>query len=312
MSLFTNFFFGGAVGLAAMELYRQSTEESPERMGSLPALIPGASWAELRNPGPACHAWLVPVGLNATETKMLDLARTREDPYGPGKTLRKGPYEVHVVEANQHTLLPERLLVEGPGTYQLIRTRGPSGFQVRWGIALPSGADVPLVYDGRTKTWSVPTAAVLNPIPPPSQQESFAAVDRVRPTADILRPQDGAEMVRTILRESRKRPTVMVWSQPGCPLCESLEPILKEAAKLPGRRWVIVKGEDVAMEVGLTVEQIADGSPWITDRYPTVRRFENGRLAGEATDRIVDYWIESGDARDFARWVESDVSIADL
>lgn len=259
-----------------------------ERMGAL-----SATWAPVGLPA-GVRAYLTPIGLSPSEeARLVEARRTGGiDPFAPGHPLPYGRYRAHLVGfsafAGHRVVIGQaEVLVDSPVSYRLSASLDPraSGhLRIGWSSA-SFGDGMP------------PEAPVA---PPPVSKPS-----------PILTPKDGAEMVEIVMVQSRVQPVVLAWISPDCGLCRSLHPTLTRAGQ-NARGWTLVTGDALALEKGLSAKHLKDGGPFVTDRYPTVRRFERGQMISEASDPIVDYWIEKKDDRDIARWAKHDVSIVDV
>jgi hypothetical protein len=331
-----NWIAAGAAGVlgiavAADELERRRALPAPprtDRMGALPGPGFAASWVEAE-PKPGCSAWLVPVEASDLEQRQAEIARSAgRDPFAEGHLLAPGTYAVTVVERGRVVPLHETLWVAVPGTYALTRLREPDGkLRVAWSVTRADRPAEWLRLDPTTATWTpqgVLDPALGFPLASPRYGRATLPVAEEVPTKvkrtvaarivpdSTVRPRDGAQMVDVVTRRSQACPVMVVWTQADCALCHALMPVLRAAARTAGTRWVLVTGEGLRLEKGLPAEHLDEASPWVTDRYPTVRRFERGEFISEAPDTVVDYWIQSGDARDLARWAQHDVSVADL
>ena len=316
----------GVLGIAVVADAVEARRTSPPRdsMGALPGATFTASWMEAE-PKPGCTAWLVPSTATAIERRQAQVARQAGvDPFGEGHLLAPGTYAVTVVEQGRVLPLRETLWVAVPGTYALTRLRDPDGtLRITWSVTRPDRPAEWLRLDPATATWT--PQGVLDPavgFPLASPRYGQATADfadrvqtkvnaRVLPDATVY-PRNGTHLVEVVTARSQTCPVVVVWTQKDCALCHALRPVLHHAGRSAGTDWVLVTGDGLRLEKGLPPEHLDDASPWVTDRYPTVRRFERGQFVSEAPDTVVDYWLTSGDHRDLARWAQHDVSVADL
>lgn len=253
-----------------------------ERMGGY-----GATWAATLPSG--LQAFLTPHGLSRPALEDLALHRRHgQDPYGMGRAIPAGTYRAHVVDfrTGHPTILADAdVRVDDRSDHRLgLTSGGPAGRpRLTW-----------------SSTWSAVPHFGADPAPRPARTAK----------GNVITPKDGAELVEIVSVESRIRPVVVAWISNECGLCQALHPTLMRAGS-GARGWVLVAGDAEALERGLAPEHLREGSPFTTDRYPTVRRFEGGRLTSEAPDDVVDHWIEKKDAHDLDRWARYDVSVVD-